>query len=81
MNMASDVSDRQFAKDRDAAYLALRLETSALLKAYKAEGDLRRAMLVYNEGMALAQANFKTAMQKAKGDQAARARGDAEDPW
>lgn len=79
--MASGAGDPQYVKDQDAAYLALRLETTAYLKAYKAESDLRRAMQIYNKGAAQSQVNFKEAMRKARENQAARARGDTEDLW
>jgi hypothetical protein len=81
MNMASGLGDQQYTRDRDAAYVTLRKEMDVVVKAYRAESVLRRAMDIYNEGAAVAQDHFREALRKAKEDQASRAREDTEDPW
>lgn len=81
MSTASVLSDQQYRTDLDVAYRTLRREMDEVVKAYRAEQDLRRAMKTYNEGAAQAQVNFRAALQKAKGDLAARAREEQEDPW
>jgi len=77
--MASGLSDQQYVRDKDQAYRTLRLEMDAVVKVYRAESNLRRAMQIYNEGAPLAQEHFRAAIAKAREDLAARTRGEA--PW
>jgi len=81
MSMASGLSDQQYTTDRDQAYRALRREMDEVVKAYRAEGNLRCAMDIYNKGAAQAQEHFRAAILRAREDLAARARKDTEDPW
>ena len=81
MSTASALSDPQYRTDLDVAYRTLRHEMDEVVKAYRAEQDLRRAMEIYNEGAARAQQHFKAAIQEARGALAARTRREREDPW